>query len=309
MKFIYFGSSQFSRIILESLCRANLLPQLVITQPDRPKGRGLVIWPTEISDFSLKAKFSLIKPKTLQSSSLSEKISELKPDLFIVADYGKIIPISLLAVPKIAAIGVHPSLLPRYRGPAPINWALINGEKETGVTIFKMNSGVDSGEIILQRKIKIFDSDNVINLTQRLSQEAALALLEVLAGAEKGKLNFIVQDEKLSSFAPKLKKQDGKINWNKDALSIFNLIRATYGWPSAYTNFKGKVLKVIEAEVMAQLALQPTATVIGIDKSGISVTTGGGVLKIKRIKPEGKSEMDAYSFILGHKIKPGDKFE
>lgn len=309
MNIIYFGSSKFSLTILEGLCLSGFNPKLVVSQPNKPKGRGLKEKPTAISLFAQKTDIPVITPQSIKTNEIREQLSKLSPDLFIIADYGKILPASLLTIPKIAALGVHPSLLPFYRGPAPINWALLKGDKETGATIFKMNEGLDTGDIILQKKIAISDNDNARTLAEKLAKEGAKLLVESLNILKKGSWATISQNEALSSFAPKLQKKDGTIKWQDNAIDIHNKIRGLYGWPSAYTFYKGKTIKITESEVLASdLKAQP-ATIEIIKKDGIYVSTGNGTLNIKRLIPEGKSEMDAYSFVLGHRLKAGDSFE
>ena len=309
MKIIYFGSSNFSLIILENLIRAGFIPKLIVSQPDKPKGRGLISRPTEVSEFAQKENIPLVRPASLKNFKIINEIKNLEADLFIIADYGKILPASLLSVPKLASLGVHPSLLSAYRGPAPINWALINGDKETGVTIFKMDEGLDTGDIVFQKKIAINDNDNASTLHEKLATEGVKALVEALRLFEKGNYVFKPQDNHLSSFAPKLKKEDGKIKWNSKATSIMNLVRGTLGWPSAYTHYKNKMIKIIDTEVLFMPCEHEPSTIVNIDKEGIHVATGENILKIKRLKPEGKKEMDAYSFVIGHKLAVGDKFD
>ncbi|MCK9573909.1 MAG: methionyl-tRNA formyltransferase [Candidatus Omnitrophica bacterium] len=309
MNIIYFGSSKFSLTILENLCLSGFKPKLVISQPDKPKGRGLKEKPTAISLFAQKANIPVITPQSIKTNEIKEQLSKMSPDLFIIADYGKILPASLLVIPKIAALGVHPSLLPLYRGPAPINWALLKGDKETGATIFKMNEGLDTGDIILQNKITISDKDNARTLSEKLAKEGARLLVESLNMLKRDSWATISQNEAFSSFAPKLQKKDGKINWQDNAIDIHNKIRGLAGWPSAYAFYRGKAIKITESEVLAsETKIQP-ATIEIIKKDGIYVSTGNGTLNIKRLIPEGKSEMDAYSFVLGHRLKSGDKFE
>ncbi|MCK9615465.1 MAG: methionyl-tRNA formyltransferase [Candidatus Omnitrophica bacterium] len=309
MNIIYFGSSKFSLIILENLCLSGFIPKLVVSQPDRPKGRGLKPQPTEISLFAKKTNIPIITPQSLKTSEIKEALSGKSPDLFIIVDYGKILPSSLLSIPRIAALGVHPSLLPLYRGPAPINWALLKGDKETGVTIFKVAEGLDTGDIILQKKIAISDNDNAYTLHEKLSPEGAKLLIESLNMLKKGNWTPTAQNEAFSSFAPKLQKEDGRIKWQDNAADIRNKIRAMSGWPSAYTFYKGKIIKIIEADIILVTTEAGPSTIETVKKDGIYVSTGNGILKIKRLKPEGKGEMDAYSFVLGHGVKAGDKFE
>ncbi len=309
MKIIYFGSSKFSLIVLENLCRAGFVPALIVSQPDKPKGRGLKSNPTEVSEYAQKTNIALIKPSSLKSGKVINEIAGFAADLFIIADYGKILPKELLSLPKIAPLGVHPSLLPAYRGPAPINWALINGDKETGVSIFKMNEGLDTGDVVLQKKIPINDADNAYTLHAKLAIEGVKVLIEAIPGLKKCICALKPQSEEFSSFAPKLAKEDGKINWGTEAIRIRNLVRATLGWPSAYAYYKNKMIKIIDSEVIFEQPQNKPSIIDRIDKEGIYVSTTRNLLKIKRLKPQGKNEMDAYSFVIGHKVAVGDKFE
>lgn len=308
MNIVYFGSSKFSLVILENLCLAGFCPKLVVSPPDKPKGRGLKAQPTEISLFAKKANLPLITPQSLKTNETKERLSNLSPDLFIIADYGKILPAYLLSIPKIASVGVHPSLLPLYRGPAPINWTILHGDKETGVTIFKMDEGLDTGGIILQKTIAISNNDNACTLHEKLAYEGAKLLIESLNLLKKGNYKVTAQDEAFSSFASKFQKEDGRINWAETATDIRNKIRGMSDWPSAYTFYKGKIIKIAEAEALPAAGETAPSSIETIKKDGIYVSTGNGILKIKRLKPEGKREMDAYSFVLGHGLKIGDKF-
>lgn len=307
-KIIYFGSSNFSKKILQALIEAKIKPVLVITKPDAPKGRGLKLYQTQVAKLSQDNKIKVIKPDNLGETKFLDEISKIKPNYLVVADYGKIIPNKLLLVPKILPLGIHPSLLPLYRGPAPIERTLINGEITTGVTIFKLDKGIDTGPMILQKKIKINSNDTYFTLSKKLANLGTEALIEVLYQIKDNFSNMEKQDEKKATFAPKLSKQDGKINWENSAEKIKNLIRATLNWPTAYTYYNNKILKITEAENLEDKNKQNPATITKVDKNGICVATSSGVLKIKKIKPEGKNEMSAWSFVCGHKIKEGDKF-
>lgn len=306
-KIIYFGSSQFSKTILKTLIEAKIKPILVITKPDAPKGRGLRLYQTQVAELAKSTHIEVIKPKNLKKTAIIDKISEIKPNYLVVADYGKIIPGSLLSIPKILPLGIHPSLLPLYRGPAPIERTLINGDKISGVTIFKLDKGVDTGPIVLQKQIKIDESDNYFTLSRKFAHLGAEALIESLYQIKNNQIQLKTQNEKKATFAPKLSKRDGKINWNNSAEEIKNLIRATLDWPTAYTHYQNKILKITEAANLDSEKQTESGRIIKIDKTGIYVTTGSGILKIKKLKPEGKKEMPSWSFVCGHKIKEGDK--
>jgi methionyl-tRNA formyltransferase len=311
-KIIYFGSSNFSKIILETLLEAKIKPLLVVTKPDAPKGRGLKLYQTQVAETAQNNNIELLKPDNLKKADFLDKTAEINPHYLVVADYGKIIPTSLLSIPKILPLGIHPSLLPFYQGPAPIERTLLDGRQSTGVTIFKLDKGVDTGPILLQRKTKVDANDTYFTLSKKLAVLGAEALIESLYQAKDAPINLQPQDTKKATFAPKLVKQTGKINWKNSAAEIKNLIRATLKWPAAYTYYKNKTLKITEAEITQDKNgpnhKQP-AVISKIDKSGIYVATGSGILKIKKVKPEGKKEMPAWSFVCGHKIKEGDKFQ
>jgi len=307
IKFIYFGSSDFSRMILDGLCKKGYLPSLIITKPDKPKGRGLKIQPTEVSSFAQERKLTCIKPALLSDSALKKELSKIEADFFIIADYGKIIPSFLLSLPKVFSLCVHPSLLPFYRGPAPIETAILNSEVETGVTIFKVNEEVDAGDVILQRNVTIDYLDDFFLLQEKLAKAGVFLLIESLKKIISNDYVLIPQDEKKASLTKKLKKEDGRISWKSSAKVIRDLIRATLGWPSAYTYYKGIMLKVLAADVIEEKTQALTATIIKVDKKGIYVATGNGILKINELQPQGKRKMDAWAFVCGCKMKEGDR--
>lgn len=306
MRFIYFGSSTFSRIVLETIFSAGFSPYLVITKPDAPQGRGLKVYPTQVSEFCKKHKIKELKPESLREKSFSDALTNAKPDFIVVADYGKIFPPFLLLVAQKMPLGVHPSLLPLYRGAAPIEQSLIKGEKVTGVTIFKLNQKVDSGPIILQKKLRVDPKDNYLTLQQKLACAGGKALVETFAKAKNNQIKLLPQNNKKATFAPKLTKKQGHINWQKKAKQIENLIRATLEWPTAYAFFQDKILKITDAEAVSLERKEAPSTVIQIDKNALYVATASGALKINKVKPAGKNEMSAWAFACGHKIKKGD---
>lgn len=308
-KIVYFGSSKFSKKILQILLDAKIKPLLAITKPDAPKGRGLKLCQTEVAELAKSNNIQVLKPKSLKQITVLDKISKVNPNYLVVADYGKIIPNSLLSIPKILPLGIHPSLLPLYRGPAPIERTLINGNKISGVTIFKLDKGVDTGQIVLQKKIKIDENDNYFTLSEKFAIWGAEALIESLYQIKENHSQLKPQQEQKVTFAPKLSKQEGKINWEDSAQEINNLIRATLDWPTAYTYYQNKILKITEVENLKGKTKEIPGTITKIDKSGIYVATGSGMLKIKKLKPEGKKEMPSWSFVCGHKIKESDRFD
>jgi len=308
MKFIYFGSSHFSYIVLAELYEKGFVPALIVSQPDKPKGRGLKITATEVSRFAKDKKIPLITPESLKEKTVEARLTKENADFFIVADYGKIIPAALLTIPTIFPLCVHPSLLPLYRGSAPIEYALLEGEDQTGVTIFKINERVDAGEVILQKNIIIDACDDFFTLRKKLAVSGSALLIEALKKIENNEYNLTPQNESEVLLTRKLKKEDGRIIWNSPAQQIRNLIRATLDWPSAYTYYGELMVKILDAEVADEQSQDLAGAIVKIDKKGIYVATGEGVLKIKRLKPQGKNEMDAWSFVCGHRLSVGDKF-
>lgn len=303
--YIYFGSSMFSVKVLETLYKNNYIPSLIISQPDKPKGRGLHLQETLVSQFANKHKIPLLKPKDLACLNCIKTISAINPVFFILADYGKIIPAHLLKIPSKYALGIHPSLLPKYRGPAPIDWTILNGDTITGVTIFAMDENIDTGKIISQKELKINNFNTIFSLMDSLAELGATTLIEILK-KPKDSIPFIEQDEKKASYARKLTKNDGKINWADPAEKIHNLIRATLQWPSSYTYYNNKLIKITKAQVINEKPKDLPGTIIKLDKKGFYIATGNGILLIEEVKPEGKNVMSAYAFLCGHKLNQGD---
>jgi methionyl-tRNA formyltransferase len=294
--------------VLEALYAQGLLPSLVVTQPDKPRGRGLTVLPTEVSQFSTKRNLAIIKPSSLKEETVLKKLQAPKADFFVVADYGKILPSSILTLPKLFSVCVHPSLLPLYRGAAPIDRTLMDGREITGVTIFKINERVDAGDILTQKEVKIAQDDDIFSLMPKLAQTGATVLIEELEKVLRREHTFTIQDESKATYAPKLTKEDGLIDWSRSAFQLHNLIRATLGWPSAYTYYKGKMVKVLEAEVLDESCDSKPATVVKVDKDGIYVACGQGLLKILKVKPEGKNAITANSFVCGYRLAAKDVF-
>lgn len=307
LRFIYFGSSQFSKDILMGLYLKGFEPYLAVSKPDKPKGRHLHLEPTQVSSFAHSSKIPLIRPKFLKDEAIKQDLKGEEADLFIVADYGEIIPESVFKIPKVFSICVHPSLLPLYRGASPIETALRDGRDETGVTIFKINQQVDTGDIILQKKVPIAYEDDFFSLRKKLAKEGVSLLVEAIKKIMANDYTLIPQDDSKASSTHKLTKEGGLISWDSPAEQIRNLIRATLGWPSAYTYYKGQMIKVLAGEVIEESFEASPGMVLSTGKEGISVATAKGILCIKKLKPQDKPEMDAWSFVCGHKIGAGAK--
>ena len=247
MDIVFFGSGKFAVKSLEALVAAGHKVKLVVTQPDRPKGRHLNLLPTEVKARAQKLKLTIYQPQNPNSEEALNYLQQFSADLFIVIAYGHILKKSALSLPKLYPLNVHASLLPKYRGAAPINWAIINSEKESGISIIKMNETVDTGDLLLQKKLAIEQSDNADILEVKLEELSALSLIEALDLITKDMAKFTKQDDSLASFAPKLEKHHGLIEWNKNAQDIVNQIRGLIPWPGAWTYYQGKILKIYKA--------------------------------------------------------------
>ncbi|MDP8230844.1 MAG: methionyl-tRNA formyltransferase [Candidatus Gorgyraea atricola] len=292
MKIVFFGSSEFAVPVLEGLDVA-----LVVTQPDRKKGRS-----QKISSTAVKIKADELKIKTFQSEDVNSKesieyLKGLGADLFIVVSFGQILSRELLDVPKLYALNVHASLLPKYRGAAPINWAIANAEKETGITIIKMNEKMDEGDIVLKEAVSINKDEDATQLSKKLSKKGAEVLLKCLGSS----IDFEKQDSSKATYAPKLKKEDGLIDWNWSAEKIYNRIRAFVPWPGCFTHLDKKILKIYKASVRSESSDKKPGTILEITKEYISVGTGKGILNIKELQLESKRRMNVEEFIAGHK--------
>lgn len=307
MRVLFMGTPEFALPSLEALIDSEEVVA-VVTQPDRPKGRGKILTPPPVKGLALRYDIPVLQPLSLKDGDTIREISAYKPDLIVVVSYGKILPKTILNIPPYGCINVHASLLPKYRGAAPINWALINGEEETGVTIMEMDEGMDTGDIILQKAIPIEEDDDVESLSTKLSILGAELLKEALSLLKEGKLTSIPQDGAKATYAPMLKKEDGAIPWEWDAWKIRDFVRGMNPWPGAYTFWKGKRLKILKGMALGNGDGIP-GEVKAVSKEGIDVVTGKGLFRIKKLQPEGKRIMDASEFIQGYRIHGGERFE
>lgn len=302
---IFFGSPRFALPTLNLLIEKGEKISLVVTQPDKPKGRGKEVQPTEVKKLALEYGLPVIEPEKIRDRDFLNKIESLKPELAVVVAYGKILPKELLVIPKYGCINLHASLLPKYRGAAPIQWALINGETTTGVTTMLIDEGLDTGPIFLQKEVPIDEEDDALTLSEKLSNIGAALIYETIVKLREGKLSPIPQSGE-PSYAPQLRKEQGRIDWNLPARKIFNLVRGTYPWPSAYCFLRDERVKIIKTRVLDGIA-QPGLVLKA--KEQLIVGTGEGLLDIILIQPEGKKVMTAREFVSGRKINEGiDRF-
>lgn len=300
LKIVFFGTPRFSVKILESLDEAGLTPSLVITAPDKPKGRKMVLTPPPVKLWAQKYKIKILQPKDKEELRIMN--NELRNyDLFIVASYGKILPKSILEIPKHGTINVHPSLLPKYRGASPIQSVILNGEKETGTTIMLMNEKMDEGDILLKGAISIKKDDDAVSLRDNLSKKGIELLLNSIELIKTKNVNFVKQDNKNATYAPKLKKEDGLIDWSQDAVLICNRIRAFVPWPVCFTHFNKKILKIWKAYPEKTSSDLKPGTISEASKEGLLVATGKGAIRINELQLEAKRRMNIEEFIAGHK--------
>jgi methionyl-tRNA formyltransferase len=309
MKIVFFGSDDFAAAHLKALGKSSHKILACVTQPDKPKGRGLEVLPSPIKEWALENKVPVFQPLKISEKSFIKSLQDLKADVFVVIAYGKILPKEILNIPLKMPMNVHGSLLPKYRGAAPINWAVINGDSQTGLTIMKMNEQMDAGEIIAQEAMEISSMDNAKTLREKMMETGPAFLLKTLESVEKNKHSLTKQVDAEATFAPKLTRELGKIVWNKKALDIHNQIRGLVPWPAAYTFCKDKMLKFFSTVVITEQSNgRVPGEIMRIDQSGVLVSTGGQWLLIKEVQLESAKRMDAYSFALGHKLKIGMKF-
>ena len=303
MKLIFMGTPDFAVPCLERLIEAGHEIAAVFSQPDKPRGRKMILTPPEVKACALKHGLTVYQPKSLRNDEAMELIKEIAPDCIVVAAYGKILPKAMLDLPKYGCINVHGSLLPKYRGSAPIQWSIINGEKETGVTIMQMAEGVDTGDMLYQKAIPIGIDDTAESMFEKLSDLGGEMIVEALDLLEEGKLTPIKQDETLATHAPMLNKEIAVIDWNKSALEVHNLVRGLYSWPIAQTTLHGKKLKIYRTAVGKGSGEAGTV----ISTSPLTIACGEGAVVIEELQLEGKKRMDAKAFLIGHPLHIKEK--
>jgi methionyl-tRNA formyltransferase len=311
MNLVFFGSSQFAVPCLQALLITKHKISCVVTQPDRKKGRGMHLEGTPVKKFASEVGLKIYQPAKINTPEVKEFLKSLKADLFVVVAYGHILPKVILETPKIFTVNAHASLLPEFRGAAPINWALIKGKKKTGISIMKLNEKMDAGPVIMQEAVDIRESDTAVSMEGKLSMLAASLLIKALDAIEHNKYTLVEQEERKATLAPKMEKGIGLIHWEKSAEEIHNLVRGCLGWPGAHTHYKGKMLKVYEAGNIRLSGYEGTGKpgeILEVSKDGIVVATGKGELIIKELQPEGKRIMKAAEFIAGHKLAVKDRF-
>jgi methionyl-tRNA formyltransferase len=303
-RIIFMGGPEFSVPSLETIYKHEHLVA-VVTGLDKPKGRGLQVTPPPVKSKALSWNVPIFQPQKIRQKDFHQKLRDLKPDFIIVAAYGKILPKTILEIPRHGCLNVHASLLPKYRGAAPINWAIICGEKETGVTIFKMDEKIDTGDILFMAKTQIGNEETAEELGKRLSILGAESLKKTLSFFRQGAIKPIPQEHQKATFAPRLRREDGKVKWSEGAKKIHNHIRGVYPWPGAFTTFKNKYLKIHRAKIKDISSKTKPGEIIDIDQEGIIVGCKQGAIILQEIQLEGKRKILARQFIQGYNVSKG----
>lgn len=311
LRLIFMGTPELAATSLAALLREPTFQVLaVVTQPDRPKGRDLKLQPSPVKEIALAAGLPVLQPEKARDEKFVAALRTIQPDLIAVAAFGQILPKTILDLPRHGCLNVHTSLLPKYRGAAPIQWAIANGDTETGVTIMKMDVGMDTGDILTQRTTPIAATDNSQTLHDRLAQLGAELLVQTISDHVAGKILPRPQDTAQATHAPKIKREDGCIDWKLPATHLWNRLRAFTPWPGAFTFLpaqpRPRLLKLLRAEPIPAGANEP-GHLLAPDKDGIVVACGEGALKIFELQLEGGRRMTAPEFLLGHPLKPGDR--
>ena len=306
MRVVFMGTPDFAVGTLEALLEAGHEVVAVVTQPDKPKGRGKTLMPTPVKEAALARMIPVLQPKKVREPEFVETLRKIGPDVIVVAAFGQIISKEILEMPRYGCINVHASLLPAYRGAAPIQWAVINGDKESGVTIMRMNEGLATGDMIDKVVVPLDENETGGSLFDKLSAAGAKLCAEVLEKLENGTAVFEKQPElSTTDYAAMIDKKMGKINWERPAKEIEQLIRGLNPWPSAYTFMKGKSLKLWTASVVYEEREAVPGEIVEIGKEGILVKTGEGLLLIRELQLEGKKRMDTAAFLRGYTVDKG----
>lgn len=316
MKLIFLGNGPFAVPILNRIASSDHVISLVVARPDRPSGKHQEIVAGPVRARAEALGIAVEQPERVNSAEYARRLGTEGADVLLVADFGEILSADCLASARLGGVNVHASLLPKYRGAAPVAWAIFHGETETGVSIIQMSPLLDAGGVILQAATSILENETAGQLEGRLAALGAELALDALAKLESGEARIVPQDARLVSKAPRLKKEDGRIQWNRTARLVKAQVRAMQPWPVAFTDWKRGArdsvrLQILDAEVVHSggSTAEPPGTIIGVGRDALHVATGeGGVLSVLRMKPAGKREMDAKAFLNGCRLQAGDRF-
>lgn len=305
MKLVYMGTPDFAVAPLEAIIKAGHEVSAVVTQPDKQKGRGKEVQLTPVKQCALKHGIPVLQPVKIKEREAVEELKNYPADLFVVAAFGQLLSEEILTMPRFGCVNIHASLLPAYRGAAPIQWVIINGETRTGVTIQQMAKGLDTGDMLLKKTVEIDRKETGASLHDKLMLAGAELIVETLSKIERGEVVPEKQDETKASYFGRLTKSMGLIDWNQDAVSIERLIRGLNSWPSAYTTYKGKTLKIWEGEVIPGKTEETPGTVTQVLKDSFTVAAGEGSIQVTGLQLEGKRKISAKDFLLGYEVVCG----
>ena len=305
MKVVFMGTPDFAVETLEAILQAGHEVTGVVTQPDKPKGRGKSMQYPPVKETAMAHALPVYQPQRIREPECVEEIRKMEPDVIVVVAFGQILPKEILKLPKYGCVNVHASLLPKYRGAAPIQWAVIDGEKETGVTTMLMEEGLDTGDILMRTVIPLDEKETGGSLFDKLAKEGAALLIKTLEALEQGTATRTKQADADSTYAKMLTKKLGKIDFTKSAVEIERLIRGLNPWPSAYTGYNGKTLKIWSASVVDGEAKGEPGQVVEVDKEKLLVQTGEGLLSLEEVQLEGKRRMDIDAFLRGNTEETG----
>ena len=315
LRIIFAGTPDFAASALSELIKSEHQIVAVYTQPDRPAGRGRKLRASPVKEVAMENNIPVLQPETLKEAETHETLRSFNADVMVVTAYGLILPQVVLDIPQLGCLNIHASLLPRWRGAAPIQRAIAAGDKESGITIMQMNAGLDTGDILYLTSCAITDQDNGGTLHDQLAEMGATAIIKTLNDLGSEKIKPLVQDDSLATYAHKLDKKEALINWQHSAIEIERLIRAFNPWPVAFTYLNDKPLRILQAQVItpesSTNADTKPGTVIACDKKGIDICCGEGVLRVLKLQPSGSKAMDVASFMNGHakQLPPGSLLE
>ena len=305
MRIVYMGTPEIAATILERLLEEPYEVVLVVTQPDRPKGRGNTLTCSPVKELAVSRGIPVFTPEKLRLPENVDVVREAEPDMIVVAAFGQILPKSVLDIPRYGCINVHASLLPKYRGAAPIQWSILDGESETGITIMYMNEGLDTGDILLQKVVPIDAVETGGSLHDKLAETGAEALVEAIPGIIDGTLEPVPQGEMTTPYAKQLTKEMGRLDFSWDAEKLERYVRGLNPWPGTYTFRDGQMLKIWAAEVCDGSYEAMPGTVVAVDKNSFSVQTGSGALRVTEVQPQGKRRMSAEEYLRGYRLEQG----
>ncbi len=308
MRVIFMGTPDFAVGTLEEIIKAGHEVVLTVTQPDKPKGRGNAVQFTPVKECALAHDIPVFTPKKIREPENIEYLRKFQPDIIIVAAFGQILSKTILDMPKYGCVNVHASLLPKYRGAAPIQWAVINGDEVSGVTIMRMNEGIDTGDMIAKRELRLAEDETGGSLFDKLADLGAKLCVETMEMIEKGTAVYTPQNSEAATHTSMIRKEMGDISWNRSAMEIERLIRGLNPWPSAYTHLDGKTFKIWKAEIVSEGTEYNPGCIVKVGKNELLVQTGEGILSLQEVQLEGKKRMDIGSFLRGYPVKEGNFF-